>query len=234
MGTWLYTHLGILTVFQGVYKVPYFQTQIRNEISRYCGWKKSCTTLDSWKPVNNGINPLSTGAGFLPSTVSSFLSRLVGAVHKIPCFLLQRRPVHKILEKTGTSPGTREGPIAIIPWVFFRMFKGPKISIGKRLKGESMAESCWNLPPNWLGIPAGYATKFLGSFRSFRDIPYLSPQPKEKHNVLGKKKVVASQNLWTAANHHRSPYWLHAFLNPWNWLKTPKKYLLSVKVSTSP
>ena len=28
----------------------------------YCGWKKSCTTLDGW-------NPLSTGAGFLPSTV---------------------------------------------------------------------------------------------------------------------------------------------------------------------
>ena len=28
------------------------------------------------------------------------------------------------------------------------------------------------------GIPADYATTFLGSFRSFRDIPYLSPQPK--------------------------------------------------------
>ena len=36
----------------------------------YCGWKKSCTTLDGWNPINNGINHLSTGAGFLPSTVS--------------------------------------------------------------------------------------------------------------------------------------------------------------------
>jgi hypothetical protein len=22
----------------------------------YCGWKKSCTTLDGWNPMNNGIN----------------------------------------------------------------------------------------------------------------------------------------------------------------------------------
>ena len=35
----------------------------------YCGWKKSCTTLDGWNPINSGINHLSTGAGFLPSTV---------------------------------------------------------------------------------------------------------------------------------------------------------------------
>ena len=35
----------------------------------YCGWKKSCITLDGWNPVNNGISHLSTGAGFLPSTV---------------------------------------------------------------------------------------------------------------------------------------------------------------------
>ena len=33
----------------------------------YCWWKKSCTTWDV-KSCNNGINYLSTGAGFLPST----------------------------------------------------------------------------------------------------------------------------------------------------------------------
>ena len=38
----------------------------------YCGWKKSCTTLDGWNPINNGINHVSTGAGFLPSTVCSW------------------------------------------------------------------------------------------------------------------------------------------------------------------
>jgi hypothetical protein len=32
-------------------------------------WKKSCTTLDGWNPINNGINHLSTGAGFLPSSI---------------------------------------------------------------------------------------------------------------------------------------------------------------------
>ncbi len=35
----------------------------------YCWWKKSCTTWDVQNPVNNGMNYLSTGAGFLPSTV---------------------------------------------------------------------------------------------------------------------------------------------------------------------
>ena len=35
----------------------------------YSGWQKSCTTLDGWNPINNEINHLSTGAGFLPFTV---------------------------------------------------------------------------------------------------------------------------------------------------------------------
>ena len=26
--------------------------------TRYCGWKKSCTTLHGWNPINNGINHL--------------------------------------------------------------------------------------------------------------------------------------------------------------------------------
>ena len=36
----------------------------------YGGWKKSCITLDGWNPLNSGKNNLSTGAGFLPSTVA--------------------------------------------------------------------------------------------------------------------------------------------------------------------
>ena len=35
----------------------------------YCWWKKSCTTWDVWNPIDDGINYLSAGAGFLPSTV---------------------------------------------------------------------------------------------------------------------------------------------------------------------
>ena len=30
----------------------------------YSGWKKSCTTLDGWNPLNNGIKHLSAGARF--------------------------------------------------------------------------------------------------------------------------------------------------------------------------
>jgi hypothetical protein len=35
--------------------------------------RKSCTTWDGRKPINNGKNPLLTGAGFLPSTVFAIL-----------------------------------------------------------------------------------------------------------------------------------------------------------------
>ena len=35
----------------------------------YCRWKKSCTTWDVENPVNTWVKYLSTGAGFLPSTV---------------------------------------------------------------------------------------------------------------------------------------------------------------------
>ena len=52
-------------------------------ILTYCGWKKSCTTLDGWNPINNGINHLSTGVRFLPSTVgwSSPRELFLGAHH---------------------------------------------------------------------------------------------------------------------------------------------------------
>ena len=40
----------------------------------YCWWLKSCTTWDVWNPIKNGINYLSTGAGFQPSTVSPYKS----------------------------------------------------------------------------------------------------------------------------------------------------------------
>ncbi len=35
----------------------------------YCWWLKSYTTWDEWNPINNGINYLSTGVRFQPSTV---------------------------------------------------------------------------------------------------------------------------------------------------------------------
>ena len=38
--------------------------------SSYCWWKKSCTTWDVQNPKNNDRFSISTGAGFLPSTVS--------------------------------------------------------------------------------------------------------------------------------------------------------------------
>ena len=37
-------------------------------MSTDCWWLKSCNTWDVWNLINNGINYLSTGAGFQPST----------------------------------------------------------------------------------------------------------------------------------------------------------------------
>ena len=45
------------------------------DLYSYCWWLKPCTTWDVWNPKNNGINYLSTGAGFQPSTVP-FLATL--------------------------------------------------------------------------------------------------------------------------------------------------------------
>ena len=42
-----------------------------NHFNSYCRWLKSCTTWDVWNLVHNGINYLSTGAGFLLSTVAA-------------------------------------------------------------------------------------------------------------------------------------------------------------------
>ena len=45
------------------------QFYMSNHFPFYGWWLKSCTTWDVWNPINNGINYLSTGAGFQPSTV---------------------------------------------------------------------------------------------------------------------------------------------------------------------
>ena len=47
------------------------QAQPFGKLRQILWWKKSCTTLDGWNPFNDGINHLSAGAGFLPSTLSA-------------------------------------------------------------------------------------------------------------------------------------------------------------------
>ena len=70
----------------------------------YCGWKKSCTTLDGWTPINNGTNHLSTGAGFLPSTVWGWVktscSSFLGNQHypALGCQVPQKSPT---IERSG-------------------------------------------------------------------------------------------------------------------------------------
>ena len=61
-----FINLGNENVF--FYQQAFFR--IWRKMDYYCWWLKSCTTWDAWKHRNNGINYLSTGAGFQPSTVS--------------------------------------------------------------------------------------------------------------------------------------------------------------------
>ena len=49
----------------------------------YCWCKKSCATWDVWNLVKSGMNYLSTGAGFLPSTV---IMLVLGSVYHIMWF----------------------------------------------------------------------------------------------------------------------------------------------------
>ena len=58
------------------------------KVFNYGWWKKSCTTWDVWNPANNGIFTISTGAGFLPSTVSKERGDIFGYL-----FFLQVPPL---------------------------------------------------------------------------------------------------------------------------------------------
>ena len=52
---------------------PHVQMEPSETLGQYCWLKKFCTTWDVKNPVHNGMNYLSTGAGFLPSTVTVIL-----------------------------------------------------------------------------------------------------------------------------------------------------------------
>ena len=52
---------------------------------------------------------------------NEIISRLIRCVHKIPCFLLQRRPVHKILEHRPATGVWFDGPIAFLVYQWLVM-----------------------------------------------------------------------------------------------------------------
>ena len=78
---------------------------------RFCWWKKSQTT--TWhiqNLVNNGINYLSTGAGFLPSTV--FFDSLVGCLQVLMRRIEISQHIPSIAEEKIYAAG-RLGLIAV-------------------------------------------------------------------------------------------------------------------------
>ena len=78
------------------------QKRIARRKTSYCWWKKSCTISRVWNPANIGINYLSTGAGFLPSTVSLF-----------PTYLFHR-PTGEIDVNTESSGSAYSPDVAMI------------------------------------------------------------------------------------------------------------------------
>ena len=91
-----------------------------SKIGKCCWWKKSCTTRHVWYPVNKGLFTISTGAGFLPSTVSisSLLITCRNLIQKPPFFC------------TETESGSNQ-------LVFFWGICSPR-------KSESMGNTIWS------------------------------------------------------------------------------------------
>ncbi len=65
-------------------------------------FQKSCTTWDVNDPINNGTNYLSTGAGFLPSTVVLF-----------ECFLKRSEKVELVFVKRIIETSSRHSNLHI-------------------------------------------------------------------------------------------------------------------------
>ena len=87
--SWQILNTAVIQIFARMIDTKVEEKQHSNKWwtwSGYCWWKESCTTWDVWNPVNSGINYLSTGAGFFPSTVS-FLSSFLLPAYSI-CDLL--------------------------------------------------------------------------------------------------------------------------------------------------
>ena len=72
-------------------------------VGSYCWWLKSCTTWDVWNPINNGINYLSTGAGFQPSTVSLCCCGGVTYETQRGAVSLAPSPLHRVPPTTGIT-----------------------------------------------------------------------------------------------------------------------------------
>ena len=67
------------------------------------GRNPKTTTWDVWNPVNTGINYLSTGAGFLPSTVSPLLVASLNMNNQIGNDWSSRRKNHLQVKFSETS-----------------------------------------------------------------------------------------------------------------------------------
>ena len=103
----------------------------------YCGWKKSCTTWDGRKPINNGINHLLTGAGFLPSTdIPS--GKLPHNYGKSP-FLTGKLTISMAIFNSYVS--LPEG----IPWYPNSPNKYPEKTQYHQINSSGFVMVCWNL-----------------------------------------------------------------------------------------
>ena len=93
----------------------------------YCGWKKSCTTLDGWNTLNNGINQLSVLWLCIQSHSLLYYQKNVSLVVGGEMFFLWRSRISKVGSKgfwqlivsvANQFPQCSNVHIAYIPAVF--------------------------------------------------------------------------------------------------------------------
>ncbi len=125
---WVTTMENITSSSQGMFYGGESLRSPTRKIRTYCWWLKSCTTWDVWNPINNGINYLSTGAGFQPSTVG---------------MVVEPTHLNKTNSQIGSSPIWIGVKINIKTMCFFLTFdKTRKCSIF--FVAGICTESAWN------------------------------------------------------------------------------------------
>ena len=122
----------------------------------YRWWKKSCTTQHVWNPVNTGIFTISTGTGFLPSTVCIHTVITYIYMHiKYKCFSTEMTDCAHFYESKDPfilqsrifclqyQPWTKQTSQQFLQFLLYRSQNDLLIYLA-RCPNATMLKCCWN------------------------------------------------------------------------------------------
>ena len=115
-------------LFRNIFQAPKLAGQ---SFVKYCWWLKSCTTWDVWNPTNNGINYLSTGAGFQPSTVVVFYDLSCAICSNITLRVFQHTSNSEESSSNWpvfvcSTPSTCQFLMSFLTWIEISILETPK------------------------------------------------------------------------------------------------------------